>query len=126
MKDYGAFLYNLRSSSGLSLDQLAPLAETSKSTLSRLETNAVSKPFKGATRKLVLALAQVLCTSSGDIETYLKLADIDQAYLTDKDKILLGFSPQVKPGSPNELANLERILYTYTEILPILRPRKIR
>jgi transcriptional regulator with XRE-family HTH domain len=39
MKGYGVFLSNLRSSANLSLGGLARLAETSKSTLSRLEND---------------------------------------------------------------------------------------
>src|SRR5947209_1290906 len=124
MKDYGAFLYNLRSSSRISLDQLAPLVQTSKSTLSRLENNNVSRPFKGPIRELVLTLAQVLCTSSRDIELYLRLAGIDQEYLTDKEKVLLGFLPQIKPGSHNELANLERLCYIYAEALNHLETKE--
>jgi|GEM_PF-3448566 len=37
MKHFGAFLVNLRNDSGLSQEGLAPLVESSKSTLSRLE-----------------------------------------------------------------------------------------
>jgi transcriptional regulator with XRE-family HTH domain len=55
MKDFGVFLSNLRSSAGFSLEELAKLVDSSKSTLSRLENNEVPQPFKGSIRKLIIA-----------------------------------------------------------------------
>jgi len=54
----------------------------------------------------------------------LRLAGIDQEYLTDKEKVLLGFLPQIKPGSHNELANLERLCYIYAEALNHLETKE--
>src|SRR5260370_37016711 len=104
MKGYGAFLSNLRSSVGLSLEDLARLATTSKSTISRLENDEIAQPFKGTMRKCVLTLAQMLCTSRRETERYLELAGIDQLLLTDTEEIQLGFVPHIAPGSPEELA----------------------
>lgn len=47
MRQFGAFLANLRSSANLSLDELARLVGTSRSTISRIENNEVPLPFKG-------------------------------------------------------------------------------
>jgi transcriptional regulator with XRE-family HTH domain len=108
MRDYGAFLANLRSSANLSLDGLARLVGTSKSTLSRLENDDIAQPFKGTMRKLVLSLAQVLCTSRRETERYLELAGIDRSLLTDMEEAQLGFVPYIAPGSPDEQAHFER------------------
>ena len=79
MRQFGAFLANLRSSTNLSLDELARLVGTSRSTISRIENNDVPQPFKGTMRKLVLALAEVLCTTKKETERYLELAGIDKS-----------------------------------------------
>ena len=117
MRGYGAFLSNLRSSMGLSLEEIAKLVETSKSTLSRLENDDIAQPFKGTIRKLVLSLAQVLCTSRRETERYLELASIDRSLLTDVEEIQLGFLPRIAPGSPDEQAYLERLAYIYKGFL---------
>lgn len=124
MKGYGAFLSNLRSSVGLSLEDLAQLAATSKSTLSRLENDDIAQPFKGAMRKCVLTLAQMLCTSRRETERYLELAGIDQSLLTDTEEILLGFVPRIAPGSPDELTTLERLAHIYRDVLEQLEARE--
>src|SRR5712691_3725441 len=99
MKGYGVLLSNLRSSAGLSLEGLAWLVGSSKSTLSRLENDEIAQPFKGSMRKLVLSLAQVLCTSRRETERYLELAGVDRLFLSDAEEIQLGFAPLVAPGS---------------------------
>ncbi len=124
MKGSGAFLSNLRSSAGLSLDGLARLVGTSKSTLSRLENDEIAQPFKGTMLKLVLSLAQVLCTSRRETERYLELAGVDRLFLTDVEEIQLGFVPRVAPGSPDELATLERLAQIYRELLEQLEARE--
>ena len=58
MRYFGAFLSNLRSSANLSLEELAKLVDTSRSTISRIENNEVSQPFKGSIRKLLINLAE--------------------------------------------------------------------
>ncbi len=63
MKQFGAFLANLRSSAGLSLEELGKLVGTSRSTLSRLENDEIPRPFKSTMRQLVIVLAELLCTS---------------------------------------------------------------
>ena len=45
MKPFGEFLASLRTSAGLPLEDLALLANSSKSTISRLENEGVSHPF---------------------------------------------------------------------------------
>src|SRR5438067_13103128 len=77
MQQFGDYLSNLRSNKGLTLEKLAALVGSSKSTLSRLENNDISRPFKGAIRRLIIQLAQVLCTSKQETERYLTLAGID-------------------------------------------------
>jgi len=124
MKDYGAFLSNLRSSADLSLDGLARLVGTSKSTLSRLENDEIAQPFRGTIRKLVLSLAQVLCTSRRETERYLELAGIDQPLLTDMEEIQLGFVPRIAPGSPDEQTHLERLAHIYRELLGQLEAKE--
>lgn len=109
MKDFGEFLSNLRSSSGLSLEELAGLVGTSRSTLSRLENEEVPRPFKGSIRKLVLALAETLCTSQKETERYLALAGIKRSLLTETEEIRLGFISHIAPGSPEEVTSLERL-----------------
>ena len=101
MKDFGVFLSNLRSSAGLSLEDLAKLVESSKSTLSPLENNDVPQPFKGSIRKLVIALAEILCTSKKETDRYLELAGIDKTLLTETEEIQLGFTPRITSNSSN-------------------------
>lgn len=127
MKGYGAFLSNLRSGAGLSQEELARLISTKpgKSTLSRLENDEISLPFKGSMRQLVLSLAQVLCTSKRETERYLELAGIDRHLLRDMEAIQLGFVPLIAPGSPNELAVLERLATIYRELLQQLEAREM-
>src|SRR5579863_8310285 len=91
MKDFGRFLSNLRSSMGLSLEDLANLVESSRSTLSRIENSEIPQPFKGTIRKLVISLGELLCTSIGETERYLALAGIDRSLLTEIEEVQLGF-----------------------------------
>ena len=74
MQQFGDYLSNLRSNKALTLEKLATLVGSNKSTLSRLENNDIPRPFKGAIRKLIIQLAQVLCTSKQETERYLTLA----------------------------------------------------
>ena len=124
MRNFGVFLSNLRSSAGLSLEELAKLVESSRSTLSRLENNEVPQPFKGSTRKLVLAIAEILCTSKKETERYLELAGIDKSLLTEVEEIQLGFTPQLVANSPEETTNLERLERIYQHLLQQLEARK--
>ena len=94
MYQFGEFLSNLRNSKGLTLEELAPLVGTSKSTLSRLENNEIPRPFKGSVRKLIFDLARTLCDSKKETERYLTLAGIDIALLTEHEEILL-FAPHI-------------------------------
>ncbi len=100
MQQFGDFLSNLRSNKGLTLEKLATLVDSSKSTLSRLENNDIPRPFKGAIRKLILHLAQVLCTSKQETEHYLTLAGIDISFLTENEKRLLGLAPHISINTP--------------------------
>ncbi len=126
MRNFGAFLSNLRSSAGLSLEELALLVESSKSTLSRLENDDIPQPFKGPIRKLVIALAEILCTSKKETKRYLELAGIDQSLLTEAEEIQLGFAPYIPANSPEETTTLERLEYTYRQLLTQLETRETR
>jgi len=126
MRNFGAFLSNLRSSAGLSLEELALLVESNKSTLSRLENDDLPQPFKGPTRKLVIALAEILCTSKKETKRYLELADIDQSLLTETEEIQIGFAPYIPANSPEETTTLERLEHTYTQLLKQLEARETK
>ena len=102
MQQFGDFLSNLRSNKGLTLEKLAALVDSNKSTLSRLENNDIPRPFKGAIRKLIIQLAQVLCTSKQETERYLTLAGIDIAFLTENEKQLVGLLPHISINTPTE------------------------
>ena len=125
MRDFGVFLANLRSSAGLSLEDLAHLVDSSRSTLSRLENNDVPQPFKGSIRKLVIALAEILCTSKKETERYLELAGINRSLLTETEEIELGFTPHVTAGSPDEGTNLERLERIYEQLLKQLETKEV-
>src|SRR6266481_7178638 len=103
MQQFGDFLSNLRSNKGLTLEELATIVGSSKSTLSRLENNDIPRPFKGAIRRLIIQLAQVLCTSKQETERYLKLAGIDIALLTENEKKLVGLASPISINTPSKL-----------------------
>lgn len=126
MKDFGVFLANLRSSAGLSLGDLATLVESSRSTISRLENNDVPQPFRGSIRKLILALAEILCTSRKETERYLELAGIDRSLLAEAEGIQLGFTPRIAPGSSDEATTLERWERIYEQLLRHLETQETK
>jgi transcriptional regulator with XRE-family HTH domain len=103
MNQFGDFLTNLRNSRGLTLEELATLVDSSKSTLSRLENNEIPRPYKGTVRKLIIHLAQELCTSKKETERYLTLAGIDRSLLTENEEIQLGLAPRISINTPAEL-----------------------
>jgi transcriptional regulator with XRE-family HTH domain len=102
MQQFGEYLSNLRSNKALTLEKLATLVESSKSTLSRLENNDIPRPFKGKIRRLIIQLARVLCTSKQETERSLILAGIDIAYLTENEKQLVGLLPHISMNTPAE------------------------
>lgn len=126
MRNFGAFLSNLRSSAGLSLEELALLVDSNKSTHSRLENDDIPQPFKGPTRKLVISLAEILCTSKKETKRYLELAGIDQSLLTEAEEIQLGFAPYIPANSPEEATTLERLEHTYSQLLTQLETRETK
>ena len=126
MRDFGVFLANLRSSAGLSLEDLARLVDSSRSTLSRLENNDVPQPFKGSIRKLIIALAEILCTSKKETERYLELADINRSLLTETEEIQLGFTPHVAAGSLDEATTFERWEHIYEQLLRHLETQEVQ
>ncbi len=117
MRYFGTFLANLRSSAGLSLEDLAKLVSTSRSTISRIENNEVPLPFKGPIRKLLICTAELLCTTRTETERYLNLSGIDRSLLTEAEEIQLGFTPRIPRGTPEETADLERLESIYEQLL---------
>jgi transcriptional regulator with XRE-family HTH domain len=117
MKYFGAFLANLRSNANLSLEELARLVGTSRSTISRIENNEVPQPYKGSIRKLLICIAELLCTTRTETERYLNLAGIDRSLLTEAEQIQLGFVPQIPRGTPEELVDLEHLEAIYVQLL---------
>jgi transcriptional regulator with XRE-family HTH domain len=124
MKPFGEFLSNLRTSAGMSLEELASLAGSSKSTLSRLENDEVPRPFRGPAHKLVIALAEILCTSPRESERYLELAGMKRALLAEAEEIQLGFTSAIPPGVPAEEHNLVRLQHIYEQRLIDLEKRE--
>lgn len=100
MQQFGEYLSNLRSNKSLTLEKLAELIGSSKSTLSRLENDDIPRPFKGKIRKLIIQLAQVLCTSKQETERYLTLAGINISYLTENEKQQLSLLPHISINTP--------------------------
>jgi transcriptional regulator with XRE-family HTH domain len=125
MKYFGVFLSNLRASANLSLKELARLVDTSHSTISRIENNDVPQPFKGPIRKLLICIAEILCTSRVETERYLNLAGIDRSLLTETEEIQLGFTPHITKGSPTETNDLERLEKIYQQLLGRLEAKEL-
>jgi transcriptional regulator with XRE-family HTH domain len=123
MKPFGEFLSNLRTSAGMSLEDLALLAGSSKSTLSRLENDEVPRPFRGAVRKLIITLAEILCASPRESERYLELAGLNRALLAEAEEVQLGFTPPIPVGIPAEEHNLIRLQQIYERRLADLEKR---
>jgi transcriptional regulator with XRE-family HTH domain len=121
MRYFGSFLCILRSNAGLSLDELAKLVGTSRSTISRLENDEYPQPFKGSIRKLIISLAEILCTSRKETERLLNLAGIERSLLPEMEEAQLGFTPHISEGSPEERVNLERL---YAQLLKQLETKE--
>src|SRR2546429_8947784 len=109
MRYFGTFLCILRSNAGLSLDELAKLVGTTRITISRVENDEYPQPFKGSIRKLIISLAEILCTSRKETERLLNLAGIERSLLPEMDEAQLGFIPHIPEGSPEDITNLERV-----------------
>lgn len=121
IEDYGIFLANLRNHAGLSLETLARCVESSKSALSRLENGDAQRPFKGPVRKIVINLAELLCTSQKETERYLRLADIDTTLLTEMEEFQLGFAPRLDSISSKDTTTLQRWENAYQQIIQRLK-----
>jgi transcriptional regulator with XRE-family HTH domain len=124
MRYFGSFLCILRSNTSLSLDELAKLVGTSRSTISRLENDEYPQPFKGSIRKLIISLAEILCTSRKETERLLNLAGIERSLLTEMEEAQLGFTPRIPEGSLEESANLERLERIYEQLLKQLETKE--
>ena len=124
MRYFGTFLCILRSNASLSLDELAKLVGTSRSTISRLENDEYPQPFKGSIRKLIISLAEILCMSRKETEQLLNLADIERSLLTEMEEAQLGFAPRIPEGSSEERTNLERLERLYEQLLKQLETRE--
>jgi transcriptional regulator with XRE-family HTH domain len=124
MRYFGSFLCILRSNAGLSLDELAKLVGTSRSTISRLENDEYPQPFKGSIRKLIISLAEILCTSRKETERLLNLAGIERSLLPEMEEAQLGFIPHIPEGSPEEITNLERLERLYEQLLKQLETKE--
>lgn len=116
-RHFGTFLANLRNNTGLSLDQLAKLVDSSRSSINRIEHDEAQQPFQGKIRKTLIDVAELLCTSRTETERYLNLAGIDKSLLTETEKIQLGFTPSIPTGSPEEITNLEHLERVYKQLL---------
>ena len=114
-ENYGILLSNLRSNVGLSQEMLAKCVQSSKSALSRLENGDVQQPFKGSVRKLVIRLAELLCSSKKETERYLRLAGID--LLTEREEFQLGFAPSLEIEAHEEITTLQRWAGIYQQLL---------
>ncbi len=125
MKPFGEFLSNLRNSAELSLEELALLAGSSKSTLSRLENDEVPRPFKGTARKLIITLAEILCTSPKEAERYLALADISRALLTEVEEIQTGVISAASINPQTEVSSLEKLRHFYEQRILEFQVRKV-
>jgi len=124
MKQFGRFLSNLRSNANISLEDMAVLVESSKSTLSRLENDEIPQPFKGPIRKTIIALAELLCFSHRETERYLELAGIDLTLLTESEKLQLGFMRRVVQSPKSEKDDLEKWREIYKQRLDYLESRE--
>jgi transcriptional regulator with XRE-family HTH domain len=123
MKHFGDFLANLRSSADISQADMAILVDTSRSTISRMENNEIPRPFTGIMRRVVLNLAEILCTSKKETERYLELAEIDDSLLTETEEAQLGFMRQIVQGTQGEKEDLERWERVYEQRLHYLEGR---
>ncbi len=123
MKPFGEFLASLRTSAGLSLEDLALLADSSKSTISRLENEGVSYPFRSPVRKQIISLSEILCASPKDSERYLELAGMKRSHLTEVEEVQLAFIPVILPGIPEEEHDLIRLQHVYEQRLSDIEKR---
>jgi transcriptional regulator with XRE-family HTH domain/8-oxo-dGTP pyrophosphatase MutT (NUDIX family) len=126
VENYGVFLANLRNSAGLSLEMLARCVDSSKSALSRLENGDAQQPFKGPVRKIVIHLAELLCTSRKETERYLHLAGIDVALLTEVEEFQLGYTPRLNAESSEETATLQRWERTCQQLIQQLKTCEVK
>lgn len=123
MKPFGEFLASLRTSAGLSLEDLALLANSSKSTISRLENEGISHPFRSPVRKQIISLAEILCASPKDSERYLDLLGMKRSHLTEVEEVQLAFTPGIPPGIPGEEHDLIRLQHVYEQRLTEVEKR---
>ncbi len=126
MKNFGPFLYNLRRNADLSLEELAKLVDSSRSSLSRFENNDVPMPFKGTACTLVIRLAEILCTSKQEIKRYIELAEIDLSILLEAEQIQIGAAPAITGNTPEDLPSLEHTKAIYQDLIARLEMTKAR
>ncbi len=109
MRQFGTFLTGLRKHADISQDELAAIANTNTSIVSRLEKNEISQPFKGPIRKIVLTLGETLCTTRQEMEQYLKMAEIDRTKLTEVEELQLGYLQPSMQYTQNEQPDREAL-----------------
>jgi transcriptional regulator with XRE-family HTH domain len=126
MNLFGDFLASLRTSAGLPLEDLAVLADSSKSTISRLENEGVSYPLRSTVRKQIISLAEILCGSPKDSERYLDLLGMRRSHLTEAEEVQLGFIPVIQRGIAEEEHDLIRLQHIYEQRLTDLGERAAR
>src|SRR5690349_14639286 len=102
MQLFGEFLAGLRHSAGLSLEDLALLADSSKSTISRLESTNFSYPLRGTVRKQIISFAEILCASPKDSERYLDFLGMKRSDLIEAEEVQFAFTRMIPSGSPEE------------------------
>ncbi|MBX5458185.1 MAG: helix-turn-helix domain-containing protein [Thermogemmatispora sp.] len=121
-RDLGLFVASLRARIGLSLETLASLVGSSKSTLCRLENGQMPLPARGKNRMLLIALALVLCSAASERDRVLSLASIDPGLLGFEELIKLGLWPPASSNTKSaRLLSWEDLEQSREEVERVLR-----
>src|SRR5438046_6692060 len=86
-----AFVEALRQS------QVADAGILSEDGLSRLEAGRLSHPFRGHVRKLVLAMAWLLCKTPQDVQQYLEAAELTELGIDETRQLTRLYAHFAKP-----------------------------
>lgn len=103
----------------------------SEAFLARLEAGLLAYPFRGAVRRRVLALGWLLCTTSREVEAYLRAAGLSELCHEERDEVaaLRRYfdarrkpSPVLLPARPARLPGREGVVRNLVEALRAGRP----